>query len=111
MHALASLHPTPSGLAGFEHVPVVGLQMPASWHWFSAVQVTGFAPTQSPFRQESERVQASSSVHAAPSGLAGVEQVPVLGSQVPATWHWSSAVHVTVDVGLPQLPHSHDSTR
>src|SRR5262249_40434795 len=28
-----------------------------------------------------------------PLGLAGFEQTPVCGSQVPAVWHWSEAVH------------------
>jgi len=32
VHALPSLHELPLGLAGFEHVPVDGLQVPASWH-------------------------------------------------------------------------------
>src|SRR6185295_2209504 len=38
------------------------------------------------------------SLQATPSGLAGLEQVPVNGSQVPASWHWSDAVQTT---GLP----------
>jgi hypothetical protein len=35
-----------------------------------------------------------------PSVAAGFEQAPDFGSQVPATWHWSEAVHVT---GVPAL--------
>src|SRR5262245_47169965 len=34
--------------------------------------------------------------HGSPSGLGGSEHWPVRGSQLPATWHWSSAWH-TVD--------------
>jgi len=40
-------------------------------------------------------VQALPSLHAVPFGALGFEQVPVAGSQVPAMWHWSLAVHVT----------------
>jgi hypothetical protein len=36
-----------------------------------------------------------------PLGAAGFEQVPVVGSQVPATWHWSSGVHGAMQL-LPQ---------
>ena len=34
-------------------------------------------------------------VHAVPSGASGLEQ-PVVGSQVPAVWQSSAAVHVTL---------------
>ena len=40
-------------------------------------------------------VQASPSLQSVPSGAFGVEQKPVLGSQLPAVWHWSEAEHVT----------------
>src|SRR5439155_54734 len=33
--------------------------------------------------------------HGAPLSLAGLLQVPVVGSQVPAVWHWLAAVHTT----------------
>jgi hypothetical protein len=32
VHALPSLHVVPSAAAGFEHAPVAGLQVPATWH-------------------------------------------------------------------------------
>ena len=35
------------------------------------------------------------SAHVVPFALAGFEQVPVEVSHVPASWHWSLAVHVT----------------
>ena len=41
MHALPSLQLVPFAFDGFEHVPVDGLQAPASWHSSSAVHVTG----------------------------------------------------------------------
>lgn len=31
-------------------------------------------------------------MQAVPLAALGLEQVPVLGSQVPATWHWSLGV-------------------
>src|SRR5437867_839142 len=77
---------------GAEHTPVAGLQVPGSWHW-SAVQTTGFAPTQLPFWQASVCVQASPSSHGVASSCAGSEQVPVAGLHVPAAWHWSEGLH------------------
>ena len=64
-------------------------------------------------------VHASPSLHAVPLGALGFEQVPVAGSHVPATWHWSLAVHVTglepvqtpvwqVSVWVQALPSLHD---
>jgi len=47
------------------------------------VQVTGFAPLQLPPWQVSVCVQALVSLHAVPSGLAGFEQLPVVGLQTP----------------------------
>src|SRR3989442_1146213 len=95
VQALPSLHAVPSAALGFEQVPVAGSHVPATWHWSRAVQVTGLLPTQLPLWQVSVWVQASPSLHAVPSALVGVEQVPVAGSHVPATWHWSRAVQVT----------------
>src|SRR5438093_182247 len=88
-----SLQALPSGLVGFEHVPVVGLQVPASWHWSGAGQTIAFVPVHVPFWQVSACVHALPSLHALPSGLAGFEHVPVAGLQVPASWHWSWAMH------------------
>src|SRR5436309_680749 len=85
----------PLGLAGFEHVPVAGLEVPAAWHWSGALQVTGFVPVHAPAWQVSLRVHALASSHAVPLGFAGLEHVPVAGSQVPASWHWSGAGQVT----------------
>jgi len=85
VQVLPSLQLAPSGLAGFEHVPVVGSQVPATWHWSEAVQVTGFAPAHVPPWQVSVWVQALPSLQLAPLGLAGFEHVPIVGSQVPAS--------------------------
>jgi hypothetical protein len=87
VHALLSLQLVPFGLAGFEQTPVCASQVPATWHWSEAVQVTGFAPVQLPPWQVSVCVQAFPSLHAVPSLIAGFEQTPVVGSHVPASWH------------------------
>ena len=96
MHAFPSEHVDPSALFGFEQTPVAGLQVPAVWHWPEAVQVTGFAPEHDPFWQVSVCVHALPSLQDDPSALFGFEQTPVAGLHVPALWHWSRAVHVTV---------------
>src|SRR3989475_353005 len=76
-------------------MPVAGSQVPAAWHWSAAVQATGLAPTQAPASQVSVCVQALPPLHGAPLGLAGLLQMPVAGSQVPAVWHWLAAVQAT----------------
>src|SRR5689334_21575557 len=40
-------------------------------------------------------VQASLSLQAVPSSLAGSDHTTVALSHVPASWHWSSALHTT----------------
>src|SRR5206468_13082254 len=95
VHALPSLHAVPSGLAGFEHVPLAGSHVPAAWHWSAAVQTTGWLPVHVPLSHVSVCVHAFPSLHAVPSGLAGFEHVPVAGSHVPAAWHWSPALQTT----------------
>src|SRR6185369_11023307 len=90
VQTLLSVHAVPSGLAGFEHTPEPVSQVPTSWQSSSAVQTTGFTPEQEPLWQVSVCVQALLSVHALPSGLGGLEQVPDNGLHTPASWHWSS---------------------
>ena len=84
MHALPSLQAVPSGASGFEQAPVEGLQVPATWHWSLAVQVTGLLPVQTPERHVSDWVHALPSLQAVPSGASGFEQTPVERLQVPA---------------------------
>src|SRR5439155_9101147 len=55
---------------------------------------------QAPLWQTSLLVQALPSLHGVPLGAAGLEQVPVAGSQVPAVWQASTAVQVT---GVPGM--------
>src|SRR5207247_10941768 len=80
-----------------------GSQVPGWWDWSRGVPTTGVSPVQLPPWQVSGWVQASPSLQAAPSGLAGFEHSPLAGSQVPALWHWSWAVQTTgfVPVQLP----------
>jgi len=51
VHALPSLQVVPFEAVGFEHVPVVGLHVPTTWHWSLAVQLTGLEPVQTPAAQ------------------------------------------------------------
>jgi hypothetical protein len=87
VHALPSLQAEPLGFAGFEHTPVAVSQVPATWHWSRAEQITGLVPTQDPDWHASLCVQAFPSVQPVPSAAFGLEQMPVAVSQVPATWH------------------------
>lgn len=57
-----------------------------SQRW-QAGQTTAAPETQTPFWQVSPVVQAVPSVQALPFVLAGLEQTPVAGSHVPASWH------------------------
>ena len=72
------------------------------------MHVTGFAPAHAPFWHVSICVQALASLHAVPFALAGFEHIPVIGSQVPTSWHSSLAVHVTA-VPLTHAPLWHVS--
>lgn len=85
VQALPSSQAAPFGLAGWEH-PVAELQVPAIWHWSTAVHVTGFVPRQVPAWQVSVAVQGLSSLQVVPLGLFGeAEQTPVVLLHVPAT--------------------------
>src|SRR5262249_50062761 len=92
VQAFPSLQALPVILRGGEQTPVAGLHVPASWHWSEAVHAMP-VPTQAPAWQLSPCVQAFPSLQALPFILAGFEQTPVAGLHVPASWHWSEAVH------------------
>jgi hypothetical protein len=91
VHALLSLHGVPLATGGFRQMPVDGSHVPELWHWSAAVQVTGAPGWQVPAVQTSPCVHVLPSLHDVPFETAGLEQVPVVGSQTPATWHWSAA--------------------
>jgi hypothetical protein len=92
---LPSVQLLPFAFVGFEHAPLTGSQVPARWHWSEAAQTTGFFPLQAPATQVSVCVHRLPSLHDAPSALAGLEHSPVAALQMPASWHWSAAAHVT----------------
>lgn len=77
--------------------------VPPAWQPV-AVHVTGLLPMQTPLLHWSVWVHASPSSHAVPLLAAGFEHWPVVGLQVPATWHASSAVHATGLDGVQAPP-------
>lgn len=92
VHIRPSSQVVPSGATPLEQVPVVGLQVPAIWQAPVAGGQTMATPgTQAPAWQTSPLVQALLSEQVVPFGAAGFEQVPLAGSQTPATWHVSDA--------------------
>ena len=104
VQALPSSQELPLALRGLEQTPPE--QVPAVWHWSSAVHVTGVPLVQVPAWHVSPVVQALPSSQVVPLAFVGLEQTPP--EQVPAEWHWSSAVHV---MGFPptQVPPEHVS--
>jgi hypothetical protein len=59
------------------------------------VHTTGLLPLQVPVWQVSVCVHAFPSSQTVPSSFAGVLHIPVVMSQVPASWHWSMGLHTT----------------
>src|SRR5438128_2540057 len=87
---------TPSLFAGFEHAPVLVLQVPAGWQPSAAVQVAcGVVGFPSPLWQVLIPLHMFPSSQSAPSVFAGFEHMPVLVLQAPAVWQASEAVQVT----------------
>src|SRR5205814_2748859 len=79
VHALPSLQTLPLAFAGFEHVPVAGLQLPAVWHSSEPVQATGLLPVHTPLWQVSVWVQALPSSQGA---VLAVWTQPRVGAQL-----------------------------
>jgi hypothetical protein len=63
-------------------------------------------PTQMPAWQEALPAPPSPLVQAVPSDFGGFEHAPVAGLQVPTSWHWSEAAHMTVAQFWPSPPSS-----
>ena len=76
VQALLSLHDVPPGAFGLEQIPVAGLQVPATWHWSSAVQSTAVPEQVPPARHTSPVVQALLSVHDEPVAITVAAVVP-----------------------------------
>src|SRR6185312_4728634 len=94
VHEFPSSQGVPSTTVGCEQAPVAGSHVPGAWHWSGDEQAT-VEPEHAPAWHTSLFVQALLSLHAVPSAIVGVEHAPLLGSQVPAVWHWSCAAHAT----------------
>jgi hypothetical protein len=88
VHALLSaLHAMPSVALGYEHVPVVGLHVPAVWHCAGAAHTIAWPGMQTPLWQVSFCVHALPSSHAA----------PLVGAHVPVLLaHAEQPLHVVV---------------
>src|SRR5438876_200527 len=88
---------------------MIGLVKPRKTLFVSPRTVQVCVPeAQTPDWQVSPVVHELPSLHVVPFARVGFEQPPVVGSQLPAAWHWSLAVHVA---GLPPVhtPASHVS--
>jgi hypothetical protein len=94
VQAFPSVQPVPSPTSELAHCPLAGLHVEA-WHWSIGVHTTGLPPVQVPFWQVSVSVHGFWSLQVVPLFAAGLLHIPVAGSQVPALWHWSLAVHTT----------------
>ena len=115
---MPSVHGVASVLLGLLHVPVLASHAPALWHWSLALHTMLLPPVHAPLTHLSVCVQALPSLHVAASALLGVLHLPLAESQLPASWHWSSALHTTgfpplhapvlqVSVCVHRLPSSH----
>jgi hypothetical protein len=109
VQGLPSLQAEPSAFTGREQAPVARSQVPGSWQSSIGTQRTGLDPVHCPTRHVSVCVHGFPSSQPVPSALAGVEQAPVAGSQVPASWHWSGVAQVTGVVPI-HVPVRHVST-
>lgn len=98
VQAFPSSHGVLSVFEGVEHTPFAGLHVPALWHWSSGLQTVEVPPVQVPAWQLSLLVHALPSLHVTPFVFGGFVQAPAV--QIPASWHWSLAVHAS---GAPPL--------
>ena len=99
MHRLWSSHVVPFAAFGFEHWPLAGSHVPATWHWSLAVHVTGFPPVHVPLWKASVFVHALWSSHVVPSVAFASTHAPE-ASQL-ATLHGSLEVQGPVPVQTP----------
>jgi hypothetical protein len=67
-------------------------------HALPSSQLLGVPGAQTPLLHASPTVHWLPSSQVEPSGLLGAEHAPLLGSHVPAVWHWSAAGQTT---GVP----------
>jgi hypothetical protein len=106
---LSKSHEVPFAFAEYVQFPDVGSHVPVPvWQGPAGGQVLALLPLQAPAWHVSVCVHRFPSLQLLPSFTAGFEHVPLLGSHVPAAWHWSLAAQV---FGLPpwQAPDWHVS--
>src|SRR5947207_178800 len=110
VQALLSLQAVPLALFGFEHTPLIGSQVPGSWEHSSALQLTMEVGLRLLlFWHVSPLVSVLLSLQAVPFALFGSETTQLFGLSLHDALPFSSAVQVTVEVGLPQAPFWHVS--
>jgi len=87
VHAFPSLQVVPLGRGEASHASEVSLQTPMLHALVWAEQSRAGPAVHVPLWHVSLTVQNSPSLQLVPFGAAGLEQVPVVGLHVPATWH------------------------
>jgi hypothetical protein len=93
---IAVPHVVPSALLGLVQTPVPGTQLPALWHWSSALHVTELPALHVPPWHVSSVHRFASRSHDTPFALATGAGQPDAGTHAPMVWHWS-VVHVTAE--------------
>jgi hypothetical protein len=95
VQALLSLQGVPLALGVPEQTPVAGLQVPPFVHCSAPLQITAAPGRHPPSWQVSGPVhRLLSALQGLPLLLAGFEHTPVIGLQLPGSWHWSGAGQV-----------------
>jgi hypothetical protein len=82
MQRFPLLQVVPLAAAGLEQRPVLGSQVPATWHWSDALQTTGLLPVQKPLWHVSLWVQAFPSLQVVPSASAWGTHIPPIHATV-----------------------------
>jgi hypothetical protein len=83
----AALQVVPSGLVGFEQVPLLGLHVPAEWQASSGVQTMAAPAAHEPFWQLSGVHALLSRSHEVPLDLLMGAGQPLAGAHAPIVWH------------------------
>ena len=97
---LLSVQAVPLTLTGFEHVPSVGSQTPAVWHWSGGAHAIGVPPWQMPPRQVGLTTQAPSEQGALLLVCAQTPLVHVSVMQGLLLLHWAAEVQPPPDAQI-----------
>jgi hypothetical protein len=103
--SLSALQLVPFAFGCLTQAPSLARQAPSLQMSPAAEQSFG-VPWHAPSWQTSSLVHGSPSSQLVPLALAGLVHLPVVGSQTPASWHWSCAVQ-TIVASLTHRPFSH----